>query len=102
MLFCTSSLGCRSTAGQEYAMTRSYRAVISDDHIEWTNGAPERKEKLHVTVTVADEDQLDDSERGARMAEALVELARIGAFSEIEDSAAWEREIRRDRPLSAG
>lgn len=80
-------------------MTRSYRAVISDDHIEWTNGAPERKEKLHVTVTVADEDQLDDSERGARMAEALAELARIGAFSEIEDPAAWEREIRRDRPL---
>jgi hypothetical protein len=80
-------------------MTRSYRAVVRGDHIEWTNGAPESTKDLRVTVTVADADQLDDAERGALMAEALDELARIGAFSEIEDPAEWEREIRRDRPL---
>jgi hypothetical protein len=48
---------------------------------------------------VTGEEQPDASERGALMAEVLAELARIGAFSEIEDPAAWEREIRRDRPL---
>jgi hypothetical protein len=48
---------------------------------------------------VPDKDQLDDSKRGVMMAEALAELARIGAFSEIGDPAEWEREIRRDRPL---
>jgi hypothetical protein len=48
---------------------------------------------------VLGEDQLDDVERGAMMAAALGELARIGAVCEIEDPAGWEREIRRDRPL---
>lgn len=79
-------------------MMRSYRAVVRDGHIEWINGAPACDESLDVVVMV-DENQMDDSERGAMMAEALAELARVGAFSDIEDPAQWEREIRLDRPL---
>ena len=48
---------------------------------------------------MVEEDPRDHAARGMMMALALAELARIGAFSEIEDPAAWEREIRRDRPL---
>jgi hypothetical protein len=84
----------------ERSMTRSYSAVIRDGHLEWTNGAPDCTNDVRVTVTVTtDDDQLDDSTRGAKMADALARLARIGAFSEIKDPAEWEREIRRDRPL---
>ena len=37
--------------------------------------------------------------RSARAAEILQELGAMGAFREIEDPAAWQREIRKDRPL---
>lgn len=37
--------------------------------------------------------------RGERMAAALDKLAALNAFSDIKDPAAWEREIRQDRPL---
>jgi len=50
-------------------------------------------------LAMVEENPRDHAARGMRMALALAELARIGAFSEIEDPAAWEREIRRDRPL---
>jgi len=50
-------------------------------------------------VKIEVEDEIDKAERGRRMADALRKLAAIDAFAEIEDPAAWEREIRRDRPL---
>jgi hypothetical protein len=31
--------------------------------------------------------------------EALRSLARLGTFKEINDPSAWQREIRKDRPL---
>ena len=37
--------------------------------------------------------------RSARGLEILKELGAMGAFREIEDPAAWQREIRKDRPL---
>lgn len=37
--------------------------------------------------------------RGEEMAAALAKLAAANAFSEIEDPARWQREIRKDRVL---
>lgn len=37
--------------------------------------------------------------RGEKMAAALAKLAAVNAFSEIEDPARWQREIRKDRVL---
>jgi len=37
--------------------------------------------------------------QGSKMADALDELAAIGAFRGIEDPARWHRQIRQDRPL---
>jgi hypothetical protein len=42
---------------------------------------------------------LPPSERGKRMAEILEQGAKLGLFKDIQDPAAWQREIRRDRPL---
>jgi len=82
-------------------VSRTYDAVLSGDHLEWKGRPPETAKPVAVKVVVPDAEdvQVSDAERGALMAEALDELARIGAFSEIEDPAEWEREIRRDRPL---
>lgn len=44
-------------------------------------------------------DKLSREERRRAIREALENLAAIGAFSDIEDPVAWQREIREDRPL---
>ncbi|HZG42991.1 MAG TPA: hypothetical protein VEY93_08525 [Longimicrobium sp.] len=41
-------------------------------------------------------------QRAARIkgaADALAQLAKMGAFDHIEDPGEWQREIREDRPL---
>jgi hypothetical protein len=40
-----------------------------------------------------------EDQRREALAEAFSELERLGTFAEITDPAAWQREIRRDRPL---
>ncbi len=45
------------------------------------------------------EEESEEEKRGQQMADALSKLAESGAFSGIEDPSAWQREIRRDRPL---
>lgn len=42
----------------------------------------------------------DGEPNGAKLARLMEEIARRGtAFQEITDPAAWQREIRKDRPL---
>jgi hypothetical protein len=41
----------------------------------------------------------DEEERGRRLAEALCKLQELRPFDDIPDPVAWQREIRRDRPL---
>lgn len=40
-----------------------------------------------------------EEERVAAINSALLSLQKSGAFSDIEDPVAWQREIRKDRPL---
>jgi hypothetical protein len=81
-------------------MSRTYRAVLQGDHLEWEGPKPELEEPVAVLVTLAEhEENLGDAERGRRMAAALQALAEGGAFSEIPDPVAWQREMRRDRSL---
>jgi hypothetical protein len=60
---------------------------------EWREG------KLKVTAVI--EAVSDISEQTAREAAvaALKRLRARGTFRDITDAAAWQREIRRDRPL---
>ena len=41
----------------------------------------------------------EKAERGKRIKAALQDLADMGTFAHIEDPVAWQREIRKDRPL---
>lgn len=53
----------------------------------------EKQGTLPVAPTLADD------QRRRNLAQAFAELEQLGTFSEITDPGAWQREIRRDRPL---
>lgn len=42
---------------------------------------------------------VDEKERGRRLAEALRNLQAANPFKDIADPVSWQREIRQDRPL---
>lgn len=81
-------------------MSRTYKAVLRGNRLEWRERIPERLAEdspVEVQVTVLGEDA--KAGRGQRMAEALEKLARLNALAGIPDAATWERDERRDRPL---
>ena len=81
-------------------MKQVYKAILHGDRIEWLDGAPDADGPLQVYVSVPEVKGTDDSETGEKSVfELFQELADMGAFSEIEDPVAWQREIRKDRPL---
>ena len=78
-----------------------YRAVLSGDRLQWKGDAPSITTPVDVEVEIPDQvEQLSPEERRCRREEALAGLASINAFSAIEDPVEWQREIRKDRPLS--
>jgi hypothetical protein len=82
-------------------MLKDYDAVVHNGRIEWRGEAPPDTSKpLDVRVTVLGEAaELSPDERRRRMADALQRLAASNPFADIEDPVAWQREVRRDRPL---
>lgn len=44
-------------------------------------------------------DPTDDEPNGTKLARLMEEAAKKNLFADIEDPAAWQREIRKDRPL---
>lgn len=87
-------------------MQTTYKAILRGDKLEWDGAAPDAahaKQAVAVEVTVVDSqitgaDSALDTTRGKRAADALRALAATNPFADV-DAAAWEREIRVDRPL---
>ena len=80
-------------------MLRTYEGILEGDHIRWAGEdvpATDRPLRVHITVL---EEESEREQRGQQMADALSKLAESGAFDEVEDPSAWQREIRHDRPL---
>lgn len=81
-------------------MPRTYKAVLHGDRVEWIDAPPARDIATPVQISLLESAQeIPDPERGQRMAEALEQLARSGAFAGIEDPVNWQREVRRDGGL---
>lgn len=81
-------------------MLRTYKAILHDNQIEWLEQPPEKSGTVQVYITVLDEPVPEPlPNRGRVMAEALAELARRGAFADITDPVAWQREVRSERAL---
>jgi hypothetical protein len=82
-------------------IAHTYRAVLDGDRVEWIDAPPQPQGRTQVEITlVRSETDSERRARGRRMAQALQRVAEAGgAFSQIEDPVAWQREIRQDRPL---
>ncbi|RMF60676.1 MAG: hypothetical protein D6746_06520 [Bacteroidetes bacterium] len=79
-------------------MPRTYEAILKGDRLTWIGEPPDRQKPTRVQVTIL-EQVAPARDRGRKMADALAHLARCDAFSEIEDPVAWQRSVRRERPL---
>ena len=81
-------------------MKRAYKAIIHSDRIEWLDVPPENKYPLEVSIVIGEEIRPgEDDELSKPVSQYLQALADMGTFAEIEDPVAWQREIRKDRPL---
>ena len=87
-------------------MQQTYRAVLykKDQHLEWKDPPPSsvlNEDSLEVEVTIRSKPKLEMSqkERGEKIVALFQELAKSDPFADIEDPVAWQREIRKDRPL---
>ncbi len=81
-------------------MLRTYKAILHGDQVEWLEQPPEKSGPVQVQITVLEEPTAEPTrERGRVMAEALAALAQRGAFAEITDPVAWQRELRAERVL---
>ncbi len=58
-----------------------------------------RNSKVRVTATLEADVQESDRPSSETAMAALKRLRERGTFREIADPVAWQREIRRDRPL---
>lgn len=80
-------------------MSRTYRAVLHGDHLEWIDAPPPPSSGLPVEVTVIEGAGEPGPRRGKAMARALEALARAGGIAAIPDPLEWQREVRQDRAL---
>jgi hypothetical protein len=58
-----------------------------------------RKSKLKVTATIQAVQDLTDRPTKEDALAALRKLRDLGTFKKIADPMAWQREIRKDRPM---
>ena len=83
-------------------MQKLYKAKLRGDRLEWTSEVPPLNggaTDVLVEVLPPGESAQGKRARGARMAAALERIAARGGIQSIPDPAAWQREMREDRPL---
>lgn len=82
-------------------MLEKYRATIHGDTITWDGDVPAEVVSdgvMEVYVTRVD-DAAGAVPNGRRAMAALERIAEKGGIQSIVDPVAWQREIRKDRPL---
>ena len=80
---------------------QTYRAILRGNRLEWTDSEPtdlNPDQPVQVAIVKA-RDHPDAITQGQRMAKALERLAASNALADIKDPVAWQRELRKDRPL---
>lgn len=79
-------------------MASIYRAVVDGEHIRWIDRPPVLSGEVEVRVTLV-ESGAGAASRRALVLDALTRLAERGGIEGIDDAAAWQRQVRSDRPL---
>lgn len=81
-------------------MRRAYQAILRGDRVEWLADAPETDGPVRIYITISyPPDPGDPPAGGPTVFESLQALADMGAFDDIDDPVAWQRQQRQDRPL---
>lgn len=83
-------------------MHKTYDAVLRGDKLEWKTGKPtlNTESGIDVQITIAEPlSAKEDYERGEEIYALLEKLASQSNTPWPEDPVAWQREIRKDRPL---
>ena len=82
-------------------MSKTFRARLFGDRLEWEGEPPDSSESpLQVQITVMDISQPETAKlRHQAMVQALKQLAQISALGDITDPVIWQRSIRQDRYL---
>lgn len=84
-------------------MKRSYSAEMVDGQFNWVGESPPEATRgrvlLEVTIKSQEDSELDRTARVERMRAAFARLRESNPFAEITDPVAWQREIRKDKPL---
>ncbi len=82
-------------------MGKTYNAILRGNTIEWKTDSPpvDTQEGIQVQITVLKQSELTEEERKEKLFDALEALAQSSTTPWPEDPAAWQREIRKDRPL---
>ena len=86
-------------------MSKTYDAMLEGRRLIWTGDRPAEQKGRLVRVVFDDESEQDPiihrpTPEQKREAYAAIERLRTqGGIKSIPDPAAWQREIRKDRPL---
>ncbi|CAI8007970.1 hypothetical protein GBAR_LOCUS5513 [Geodia barretti] len=82
-------------------MKQVYKAILHGDRVEWVDDAPDADGPVEVEITVETNSygRAHNEDDIPPVSQYLQALADMGTFAEIEDPVAWQREIRKDRPL---
>lgn len=74
--------------------------LLHKDKVEWLEETPSIDCPVPTYIVVLDNLDVHHPDNSGAMMVAMFEiLADKGTFDEIEDPVAWQREIRKDRPL---
>lgn len=76
---------------------KSYPAILRGNRLEWLGDVPPAGDGAHVEVVMTG--ALPPGITGREALALLEQLGPSGAFSDIADPVAWQREQREERPL---
>lgn len=82
-------------------MLQTFKALLVGNRLEWLDEVPQQTEHpIQVHVTLLESASVSETRVGGQaMAEILTQLAELNALAEVTDPVAWQREVRRDRPV---
>ncbi len=80
-------------------MQKTYDAILKGDTVQWQNGRPDSAKPVPVRITLLNEGS--STSNGPAMANALAEIASRNELSIEADPVEWQREMRKDRSISA-
>ena len=85
-----------------YTAVIRHDPVEHHDYVEWISGKPRTNEPLEVEIFTwedkSDLNRLKGNSDMKKAADVLREIAKMGGTG-IKDPVAWQREIRKDKPL---